>query len=276
MKRPRFTTGKSGFTLAEVLIAASAGLMVLAVLASTSLTLQRTMSASGHFARASNDGSRLVDYVVQDLRRAVRVGQLIGGVETPVKNNATFAVSETITLTINIPDYYRSNTPDRAPDSPFRTSRYARQTLNLLPLFNGSGAAVLNGTILYNEAVTKIGSVETTRFAPGNLGTGEVQVRYYRAPRSASDPTACYFRAEYPPGATAPHFAPEEIAERIVTRGDPVTLQVEVPNFPVSDARYGKVFKIKSAFTPQFRRVGAIALPAEQALTVLLRNGRRD
>ena len=61
--------------------------------------------------------NRLVDYVGLDLSRAVRVGQLVGAVNTPFKTQSTFLVTETNTLTINIPDYYGSNTPTKTAGS---------------------------------------------------------------------------------------------------------------------------------------------------------------
>ena len=185
-------------------------------------------------------------------------------------------MSETVTLVINVPDYYRGNQPDRAPTSPFRTSRYDRQSLNLLPTFNGNGANLLNGTIYWKEAVARVKSVDTTRFAPGDLATGEVQIRYTRGPRSPKDPTVCYFRGEYPPTGDTPYFPPEEVAERVSTAGDVVALRLEAPSFLSSDARYGKVFRLKCSFNPRFRRTGSTAQTAEQELMVFLRNARRD
>ena len=263
----------TAFTLAEVLVAGAVGFMILGVLISTSTSLQQSMSASAHYAKASNDGSRLVDHIVQDLRRALRVGMLAGGIYTPVKNNAAVVVNNETILTINIPDYYASN---RTLDDAFRASRYPREALNLLSLFNGNGAAALNGAIYWNEAVTKVGSVETTRFSPANLGNGEIQVRYYRAARSASDPTLCYFRAEYKPEAVAPNFAPQEIAEPAARDGEPITVVVEAPSLPDADPRYGKVFRVKSTFAPRFRRSASSQPDAQQYLTVVLRNPRRD
>ncbi len=276
MRRTLCGSCQTGFTIAEVMVASAAGFMILAVLISTSTTLERSMAATSHYAKAANDGSRVVDHVVQDLRRSLRVGTLESGRYTPLKSNAGVIVSGDRILTINIPDYYSSNSPSRALDSPFRSSRYARSTLNILSTFNGNGAAPLNGSIYWNEAVTKIGSVETTRFSPASLGNGEIQVRYYRAARSDSDPRVCYFRAEYNPEAAAPNFPPQEIAEPAEANGKPLTLVVEAPNLPVADSRHGKIFRVKSSFSPRFRRDAPPEADAQQYLTVVLRNGRRD
>lgn len=276
MERRRHFGSRNGFTLTEVLVAGAIGLMVLAVLASTSLSLRRSTTATEQFARDSTTGSRLLDYVVQDLRRAVGVSSLSSGTYAVIKTNATVAVSETTHLAIEIPDYYGSNEGDGAAGSPFRTSRYPRSQLNVLSVFNGSGAEPLNGTIEWKEAVTRYGSVETARFAPADLGNGRVEVRYYRAARSPSDPSLCYFRAEYSPGAAVPNFRPEEIAERISTGGDLITLIVQAAELPPNDARHGRVFRVTSAFQPRFRHSREPGVGAEQHLTVVLRNARRD
>lgn len=259
----------------ELLMAVGTGVVVLGVFAAAAMNLGRSMFAADHYARASNDGSRLVDYMVQDLRRAVAVGVLSNGISTPLKNGSAATVSEGVTLTISIPDYYASNTPGGA-GSAFRTPRYARNDLNTDPLFNTQGPLPLNGTVQWEEGVTKVGGVETTRFSPVNLGSDQVEVRYYRAPRSRADSTICYFRAEHLPGNARPNFAPEELASWTTEGGGPVTLTIQAPDLPPADVRYGKLFLVKTSFEPQFQRCGIGTPPAEQRLTVLLRNGRRD
>src|SRR4051812_33374661 len=92
---------RAAFTLLEILVAASVGLMVLTGLVSASIAIQRSISATKHYVAAVNNGERLIDYVAQDLRRAVRVGTLVGTVSTPLKNSASFGVTETNVLTIN-------------------------------------------------------------------------------------------------------------------------------------------------------------------------------
>jgi hypothetical protein len=267
---------RSGFTLLEVAIAGTVGVMILTVLLSTSISLQRSMTVTEHYARAANDGNRLLDYVVQDLRRAVRVGSVQGGVYQPLKSGGSAEVDGTSELVISIPDYYASNS-ETAGDEAFAAPRYARSTLNLLPLFNGNSSTSLDGTVRWNEAVTKVGSVETTRFAPSNLGNGEVQVRYFRAERSDGSGTLCFYRGEYRPGSTAPNFPPAEIAARTSdTLSDPLGLRVRAAHLPATDRRAGKLFTVTTSFAPRFRRSAAPGERAEQSLTILLRNGRRD
>jgi type II secretory pathway pseudopilin PulG len=261
------------FTLVEVMIAASVGLMILGVLVSTSLSVQRNISATEHLAKASNDGNRVLDSIAQDLRRAVRVGTVTGGVHTTLKNNAKVELNNGTTLLINIPDYYGSN----AANSPgFLGTRYPRSMLNTLPLFNGRSSAALDGSVPWQEAVMKIGSVETTRFAPASLGSGEVQVRYHRGPRSAQDGTLCFFRSEYQPGSSTAHFPPEEIAERLSARGEPLKITIAAPLLPVSDKGHGRIFTLVAVVQPRFSRRASTGSEHTQQLTVSLRNPRRD
>jgi len=272
---PARRNGGEAFTLMESLLAATIGVVLLGVLTAAAAHLGRSMFAADHFARSSNDGSRLVDYVVQDLRRAVGVGILIEGVLTPLKNGATATVSESTTLSIHIPDFYASNTPGGSGDAAFRTPRYAREDLNKDAAFNAQGLLPLNGTVQWGDAVTKVDGVETTRFSPTSLGHEHLEVRYYRARRSSHAPATCYFRAEHTPGAAKPNFPPQELADGGATIDAPVTLTVLAPILPATDPRQGKLFHVMTSFTPRFHR-GSVDISAEQRLTVLLRNARRD
>ena len=90
----------SGFTLVEVLIAASIGALMLAALLSGATAMQRCFVAAEDFAVAKTDQARLSDYIALDLRRALTVTVGTGG--------------STI-LTVTIPDYYDSNGNPRDP-----------------------------------------------------------------------------------------------------------------------------------------------------------------
>jgi hypothetical protein len=78
-------------------------------------------------------------------------------------------------------------------------------------------------------------------------------------------------------GVDGSHFPPAEIAERASdTISDPLALTIRAANLPATDRRAGKLFTVTTSFAPRFRRSAAAAEKAEQSLTVLLRNGRRD
>jgi hypothetical protein len=265
------------FTLLELAVAASVGLAVLAGLISAAIAIQRSISATSHYVNNVNNGNRLVDYVGQDLRRAVRVGSLVSGTNTSLKNNVSFTVTETNVLTANIPDYYGSNVPNNASGSAFKSSRYARTNLNTQAAFNSNGAgSPLNGCIAWNEAVTLVGATQAPRFAPAATGTGEIQVRYYRGPRSGTDPTVCFFRAEYPSASNTPNSAAREIAERVITGTSVTSLIVSAPNLAATDPLYGRSFNVESNFTPKYARVANSTAGTDQYVTILLRNMRRD
>jgi hypothetical protein len=246
--------------------------MVLAVLMTTTMFLQRNIAATRHYTRAANDAQRLIDYVAQDLRRAVRVGVHSSGAYSTLKSNVSMVVTQSDILTITIPDYYASNSGSVADDG-FARSRYSRAILNLLPLFNGGASAEQDGTVPWSEAVTRSGSVETVRFAPSQTGNGEVQVRYYCAPRSGA---LLFYRAEHKPGSATPNYEPQEIAEPAAEDGKPLVLSVSTTDLPNSHSRHGRIFQITASFSPRYARVEPTTSVFQQRLTVLLRNPRRD
>lgn len=271
------TSRRGAFTLVELAIAASVGLAVLGGLVSAAIAIQRSISATSHYVNNAINGNRLIDYAGQDLRRAVRVGSLISGINTPLKNNVSFTVTETNILTVNIPDYYGSNTPNNASGSTFKSSRYARANLNTQAVFNSNGAgSALNGCIPWNEAVTLVAAIQSPRFAPAATGNGEIQVRYYRGPRSGTDATVCFFRAEYPAASNTPNSPPREIAERVITGTSVTSLIVSAPNLAVTDPLYGRSFNVESNFAPKYTRLTNSTAGTDQYVTIMLRNIRRD
>ena len=91
---------------------------------------------------------------------------------------------------------------------------------------------------------------------------------YSRGVRSASDPTACYFRSEYPSGSAVASSV-VEIAERVSDNLSTTTLLI-------SARSNGQVFQLQSSFTPTYRRTGATSAPTTGILEVSARNPRRD
>ena len=118
---------RRGTTLAELLMAISSGMLVIGGMIIGAIAVRKAISATDRYITSTNNQTRVMDYVGADLRRALRVATLTGGVSTPLKSNSTgFGVTETNILTINIPDIYASNTPDNTAGSTYKTSRYAR------------------------------------------------------------------------------------------------------------------------------------------------------
>lgn len=79
----------SGYTLVEMLCSVAIGSAILAALVSGSVALQRIFYASDDYYQATEDQSRVIDYLVRDLRRSG---------SGSVSNNGT-------TLQVNYPDY---------------------------------------------------------------------------------------------------------------------------------------------------------------------------
>jgi hypothetical protein len=274
MKRiSAFNSARAAFTLVELTVAAGAGLILIGILASASVGLQRTISATSQSATAMNNETRLLDYVAQDLRRAVRVGTITSGSYATAKNVSSFSVTETAILAINIPDYYGSNSPNNAAGSSFKTSRYDRNNLNTALAYNLNATSTLRGCVPWNEAVTTINSVPTPRFAPAAAGTGEIQVRYFRGPRSASDSTVCFFRGEYPSNSNTANFPPRDIAERVVNNTSSTVLLAS--GYSVG-ATQGMRYRLQSSFTPKYRSRNTSTAGTEQYVEITLRNLRRD
>ena len=185
MNPRRRRQNRHGFTLLEMAISAGLGTVLIAGLISASFAIQQSIKGTDHYITSTNDGNRLLDHVAQDLRKAVRVGIISSGTYTPVRNAASLAVSETLTLAINIPDIYASNTPSEETMTNYRVSRYNRAALNTQSAFNGNATgSILNGCVPFAEAITTSGSKQVLRYAPSSAGTGEIQVRYTRQRRS--------------------------------------------------------------------------------------------
>ena len=262
---------RRGTTLAELLMAISSGMLVIGGMIIGAIAVRKAISATDRYITSTNNQTRVMDYVGADLRRALRVATLTGGVSTPLKSNSTgFGVTETNILTINIPDIYASNTPDNTAGSTYKTSRYARGTLDTSATYWVGAGSLMNGVVPWAEATRGSGTSATARYAPTGVGTGEIQVRYYRAKRSLSDPALCYFRAEYPDGSNTPNNT-VEVAERVVDALSTTTLLV----FATTPSSGRTVFTIQSTFNSAFSRAN-LSVGTREAVGVSSRNTRRD
>lgn len=261
---------RRGIVLAEMMVSMTIAVIILGVFTYASIGITRSLSGTERYIVGIANENRLMDYVAADLRRAVRASILTGSTSTLLKDSGstTYSITETTILVLGIPDYYGSNTRDNTKGSSFKTTRYPRTTLNTSLTYNGNVNTLLNGVVPWDQAQTVVGGKNVTLFAPPAAGTGEIQVRYYRGVRSASDATVCFFRAEYPSGsATASSIV--EIAERISDNLSTTTLLI-------SARSSGQVFRLQSAFTPTYRRQGETSAPTTGILEVSARNPRRD
>jgi prepilin-type N-terminal cleavage/methylation domain-containing protein len=98
MKRSTFHS-RPGFTLVEMLMAAAVGGLIMAVVFSGAISMQRCFVAGKEFAEDKTNQSRLSDYVSLDLRRALTVKKGTGNT----------------LLTVTIPDYYDETGAPRMP-----------------------------------------------------------------------------------------------------------------------------------------------------------------
>ena len=262
--------GQSAVSLIELLVASSVAIVILGVITYASMSISKTMAATERQVTGSVTENRLMDYVTEDLRRAVRVSILNGSTSTVIKDtgSTSYTITETTKLVITIPDYYASNTPNNTAASTFKTTRYPRETLNTSLTYNGSATALVNGTVPWSEAQTTVNGALVTRFAPSSVGSGEMEVRYYRGPRSSSDATVCFFRSEYPAGSSTASST-KEIAERIVDAVSSTTLAISGKNG-------GQTFRLQSSFVPTYTRKNSSASTTLAYVEVSVRNPRRD
>jgi type II secretory pathway pseudopilin PulG len=271
MKMSAFLSRRTnGTTLIEVLVASGIAVVILGVLTYTSMGITRSISGTDQYMVGVANTNRILDAISADLRRAVRVGLISGGTTTPIKDTGgtQYTVSSYNILAINIPDYYSSNTPDNAAGSAYKTTRYPRVTLNSDSAFNGDGNNLLNGIVPWADAHMTVAGKTITRFAPHSAGSDEIQIRYFTGPRSATDSTPCFFRSEYPEGATAPSSI-REIAARINNSSSTTTATILGKNS-------GQTFRLQSSFTPRFRLQGTSPSASTAVVEVSLRNPRRD
>jgi hypothetical protein len=244
--------------------------VVLAALTMAAVGIRKSIAATHQYAVNVANETRLMDYVAQDLRRAVRVSMrnTTSGTSTVMKNYSNYTITDTSALSLRIPDYYGSNTRDNTAGSSYKTSRYPRATLNTGTTYNGNATAKLNGIVPWADAVTTFNGKRVTRFTPASVGDGEIEVRYYRGTRSTTDGTVSFFRAEYASGATTP-IQVREIAERISDNTSTTSLTVTGKND-------GLIFRLQSSFTPRYRFTGATTAGTETFVEVSCRNARRD
>src|SRR5438477_10124868 len=92
MKR-KYPYPANGFTLAEVLVAVSAGAIVLAAVTVGSVSLQKSFSAADNFLGTQMQQIRIVDYLSRDVRRSYIVS----------------ASADLKTITCIIPNYVSGN-----------------------------------------------------------------------------------------------------------------------------------------------------------------------
>lgn len=274
MRRRSFSTlGQSGIALAEMMVATACSAVVVGALLTAFVGIRKSVFATNQYAVAVGNETRMTDYVARDLRLAVRVAIISGGNTTTLKTAGSvygsyYNITDTTVLAINLPDYYASNSPNNSAGSNFKTTRYPRATLNTASTYNGNVNPVLNGIVPWAEAQTTVGGKRVTRFAPVSAGNGEIQVRYYRAPRSASDATPCFFRSEYAPGSSIT-TSTKEIVEKFADTASTTFFKVCAKNS-------GKVFKLQSSFSPRYRFAGETTAGSEEYVEVTCRNPRRD
>jgi hypothetical protein len=259
-----------GIALVELMFAMVIGIAVLGIFTFASNGIARNLYGTDRYYTGVTTENRIMDYVAADLRRAVRVSILSGSTSPTIKNTGTtsYSITNTTRLVISIPDYYGANAANNSAGSSYKTTRYPRTTLNTSAFYNSNSNSLLNGIVPWDQAQTVVSGKRVTRFAPPLSGSGELQVRYYQAARSASDSTQCFFRAEYPAGATTPSST-VEIAEHVSDALSTTTLVI-------SGRNTGLVFKLQSSFTPAYRKSGETSAPTTGILEVSLRNPRRD
>lgn len=100
-----------GFTLAEMLIALAASVLVVGALLAGSIGLHHALHASEIFADHFSDQRRIIDYVSRDLRRSVGIAARDAAGTDRELAGETLLVSTQDSLVVSLPGYYESNVP---------------------------------------------------------------------------------------------------------------------------------------------------------------------
>jgi prepilin-type N-terminal cleavage/methylation domain-containing protein len=234
-----------GFTVVELLCAAAISLVVIAGATSGVIALQKSFDGTQQYASGMNDGSRLIDYISRDLRNAVKVTKVVGGVPTAFKSGS-IDVEGTDQLSISVPDYYMSNTRLNASGSAYKTPRYSRANL-----------AAGSSYYPYDTVVGVTGTIRVPKY-PALL-----EIRYIKKARSVQDPTMCYFRREYEGGAAMTLRSDVDIAQNVTNEKLTVTA-VDL-----------KRFRLFTTFRPKWSGETRRAA-TQQIATVKVLNTRQD
>lgn len=147
----RNVTKRQAFTLVEMMISASVGILILGAVILTGTSFQNVFHASDDYYKATSDQMRVLDFITLDVRRAV---------SGSVSNTGQ-------TLTLTLPDYidYTQNPP--AP----RTGAIA---------FSGPVA-----TVTYGSSLTP----PTVVYSVTGLSPNQVITRTYTPSSGAATPT---------------------------------------------------------------------------------------
>ncbi len=110
-----FSKNHRAFTLAELMTAMGASVLVIGALLLAAVSLQRNLIASENFATWQADQRRLIDYVTRELRRGIRVSATDeAGSPRPALAGDSIAIEQRASLVVMLPGYYRSQQPGTA------------------------------------------------------------------------------------------------------------------------------------------------------------------
>jgi Tfp pilus assembly protein PilW len=154
MIRPHYK--QYAFTIVELMVSLTCGLMILAAVITAGVALQRSLMAVEGYSMAEGDQLRVQDYIAMDCRRAMNV-VVDKGSWTNVNGTSTWTTNsnDPTTLIISVPNYYDGNGNPVAPDN---------------IAYGNSGA------IQYGSATTRtIATANGTFSMPGQL------ISYYRS-----------------------------------------------------------------------------------------------
>lgn len=109
-----FAKKNRAFSLAELMTAMAASVLVIGALLLAAVSLQRNLIASENFATWQGDQRRLIDYVTRELRRGMRVSATDeAGVLRPALAGDTIDIEQRASLVVTLPGYYRSQQPGK-------------------------------------------------------------------------------------------------------------------------------------------------------------------
>jgi len=103
-----------GFTMAEVLIALAATVIIIGALLLGCMSLQKSLRGSEVYASRQSDQRRLIDYIARDLRRAIDLSATNEEGQPMQITTEPFKIQERAALIANLPGYYQTNVPHQS------------------------------------------------------------------------------------------------------------------------------------------------------------------
>ncbi len=139
-------TPRAAYTLLELMVAMTMTAVVLVATLTGVIALQKSYASTEEYANGLADQTRLLDYLAQDLRRAVALPATASAAAQP----AWVMDLDDQGLTINVPNYYRFNASDPQHLFPVANDPVYDPTTGIVTYQDPTNTAVTTQKIVYH------------------------------------------------------------------------------------------------------------------------------